>query len=420
LLIFLPGVLYTIIFCILFKWLDKKQPDKIRIGSTWIIFAFIAKIAAGIIYGYLYSHYYPQSDSWDYFSESLTDYYNLLHHPSAFFSFQTNAGSITDFFSTQNNAFWSNAGDNIVIKILAILNLFSGGNYYVSSILFNLFSFTGLYLIYITCATKLTGNKLLIFLVIFFLPSNLFWGSGIAKEGLIAFFSGLLIYTANQIISSSAYKVKNILLLIFSLFGILLMRTASALVCIPALTSWYISTKIKSRPYIIYALCYIIFIALFFLSALFSYKLNLPLNLANKQHQFLLLEGNSKLELTPLEPTFASYFSVLPQALNHIFFRPYFNEIETPFHLLTFTENLAILLIILVSILLAKKETLAKLVSPFPLFCISFALTGYLLIGYTVPFSGAIIRYKAFYTIFLLLPFIALINFRHPTKHIMF
>ena len=52
---------------------------------------------------------------------------------------------------------------------------------------------------------------------------------------------------------------------------------------------------------------------------------------------------------------------------------------------------------------------LLQLVNPFSLFCISLALTGYLLIGYTVPFSGAIIRYKALYTIFLLLPFINII-----------
>jgi hypothetical protein len=160
------------------------------------------------------------------------------------------------------------------------------------------------------------------------------------------------------------------------------------------------------------------FVVLFFLSAYFSHKFNLPLNLADKQHEFLLLEGNSKLELTPLEPTFASYFSVLPQAVNHIFFRPYFNEIETSFHLLTFAENLFVLLIILMCVLFAKKEMLFRLANPFCLFCISFALTGYLLIGYTVPFSGAIIRYKAFYTVFLLLPFISLINLKYSNKHI--
>jgi hypothetical protein len=419
LLIFLLGIFYTIIFCILFKWFDKKQHLKIRIGSKWIILAFVFKVIAGITYGYLYAHYFKESDSWTYFNESLTDYYNLLHHLPVFFSLQTNTGSITDFFSTQNNAFWSNAGDNILIKILGVFNLFSGGNYYVDSILFNLFSFIGLYLIYAVCAIKFTINKLWIFLVIFFLPSNLFWGSGIAKEGLIAFFSGLLIYTADKIISSAAHKVKNILLLMFGLCGILLMRTATALIFFPALISWYISTKIKSRSYIIYTMCYITFIALFFLSIYFNSKFNLPLNLADKQHQFLLLEGNSRLELTPLKPTFASYLSVLPQALNHIFLRPYLNEIKTPFYLLTFTENLLVLLIILMCVFFTKKQML-KLLNPFSLFCISLALTGYLLIGYTVPFSGAIIRYKAFYTIFLLLPFINFIDLKHLHKHIIF
>ena len=152
-----------------FKNLNKKEKKEIRISTSWLIAVFLIKITAGFIYGYLYSHYYTTSDSWDYFNDSLIEYNNLLHNPAAFFSIGTDKGSLTQFFSTANNAFWNNAGSNMVIKFLAILNVFSFGNYYVSCILFNIFSFAGLYLIYKTAALHFKANRFIIFILCFFI-----------------------------------------------------------------------------------------------------------------------------------------------------------------------------------------------------------------------------------------------------------
>jgi hypothetical protein len=138
---------------------------------------------------------------------------------------------------------------------------------------------------------------------------------------------------------------------------------------------------------------------------------NMPLNLANKQQEFFKLKANSTLPLTPLQPTLKSYTIIFPQAVNHIFLRPYPNELSTPFHLLALIENMFVLITIIICLLFGKNKISHLFNFPFSLFLLSVAITGFILVGYTVPFTGAIIKYKALYNVLFLIPFISSINY---------
>ena len=371
----------------------------------WLVPALMAKIIAGILYGYLYAHYFAVSDSWSYFRESLIDYRILLNNPSAFFRIRADTATITDFFSTAHNAFWSNAGENLLIKLMAVLNVFTGGNYYLTSILFNCFTFWGLYLFYSVAIKYFKGKGSLLIMFIFFLPSCLFWNSGMDKDGMVVFFAGLFIFYFDRCLTQKDL-FKSGLLCVLSFTGILFMRNFTAITFLPAAIAWLLCFRKRKNAYIYFAVVYIVCILLFFWSGTLNSTYNLPLRLAEKQHQFLSLEGNTKLPLTPLEPTFLSYLKVFPEAVNHVFWRPYITEIKSPFHLLSFLENLTVIVIIVLIIWITRKRTLLILHHPFSLFLLFIALANMLSIGYSVPFTGAIMRYKALYVIFLLLPFI--------------
>jgi hypothetical protein len=153
-------------------------------------------------------------------------------------------------------------------------------------------------------------------------------------------------------------------------------------------------------------------VLLFFLSVYFPPAFNLPLQLAEKQHQFLGLQANTVLPLTALEPDVGSYLRVLPEAVNHVFLRPYITEIKSPFHLMAFAEVVLVILIIILAFVTGDRHNLRGLCQPLYLSLFIVAVSGLLLIGYTVPFTGAIVRYKALYNVFLLIPFVAMINIR--------
>ncbi len=340
-----------------------------------------------------------------YFKESLTEYQNLLSHPSVFFSTGINFSNLTDFFSTADDALWSNMGENLLIKLLAVFNIFSGGNYYIDVIFFNALSFWGLCLIYFVVKKHIQKNRSLIFCIVFFLPSCLFWNSGIDKDGLIVFFTGTLMYAVDQCITVKP-TAKQLVICILSFAFIFLLRNVSALILLPAITAWWISVRAApTRSPLVYTIVYGTCIVFFFLSKNLPSRYNLPLKLAEKQHQFLTLEANTVLPLTPLQPTVKSYAEILPQAVNHVFLRPYITEITSPFHLMAFAEIILVALMIMLSVLSGRGYTVSRLLQPFCLFLIVFSLGGLLVIGYTVPFTGAIMRYKALYIVLLLLPF---------------
>ncbi|MFT3946634.1 MAG: hypothetical protein QM763_06635 [Agriterribacter sp.] len=371
----------------------------------WLVPALMAKIIAGILYGYIYAHYFPVSDSWMYFVESLADTKTLFNNPKVFFSINVDTATITDFFSNAPNAFWSNAGENLLIKLMAVLNVFSGGNYYLTSILFNCFPFWGLYLFYSLAHKYFPGKGSLLIMFIFFLPSCLFWNSGMDKDGLLVFFAGICMFYFDKCMSKNA-TIKNVLICLASFAGLLLIRNLSAITFLIAAIAWSVSYKTKRYAYLYFLGVYAICIGLFFWSGTSNNTYNLPAKFAEKQHQFLLLEGNTRLYLTPLEPTVLSYIKVLPEALNHVFLRPYITEIKSPFHLLSFAENLAVIVIIMLIINAAGRRTFFILHHPFSLFLLFIALSNLISIGYMAPFPGTIMRYKALFIIFLLLPFI--------------
>ncbi|MGN6494960.1 MAG: hypothetical protein ACTHLE_23440 [Agriterribacter sp.] len=396
-------LVYLIVISFVFIIINKKKGTPIH--SKWLIAAFIAKVLAGFAYGFVYAHYFEASDSWMLYNESLKEYHNLLHNPAAFFSTDMQFNSAGDLFSNADGATWKNTDDNLFIKLLGILNVLSGGSYYVTVVLFNFFPTLGLYYLYLTAQKQLSLNKLFLFLLIFFLPSCLFWNSGIHKDGLIVFFMGAFIYCVHQYIYNKPAIVPVFTALVCVAF-IFLFRNVTALLLLPATAAWcWTAQRSIKKTYLPYIIIYGIAITLFFFTALLPQKFNLPLQLALKQHDFLSLKGGSLLPLTPLEPTVASYCKVLPEALNHVFLRPYPGEISGIFQLMSFAETLLVLVIIIATSWKFRPAVGSIILRPFSLFLLAVAVSGLLLTGYIIPFTGAIVRYKSFYIVLLLIPF---------------
>ena len=120
----ITGLLYVTGFSLLFRRLNHQQGKPV--ADKWLIVAFAAKVMAGIAYGYIYAHIFEVSDSWVYFEASLIEYHQLLTHPSVFFSTGIHFNNAGDLFSAADDASWSNAGENLLIKLLAVFNVFSG------------------------------------------------------------------------------------------------------------------------------------------------------------------------------------------------------------------------------------------------------------------------------------------------------
>jgi len=96
------------------------------------------------------------------------------------------------------------------------------------------------------------------------------------------------------------------------------------------------------------------------------------------------------------------------------FFRPYAWESKGVLQLISSLEVIAFWLLVLFYFVRGEKKR--DLVQPMFLTFLFFGITLYLFIGYTVPFPGAIVRYKTIGELLMILPFLAGIRWQKATQ----
>src|SRR5690606_30923831 len=104
-----------------------------------------------------------------------------------------------------------------------------------------------------------------------------------------------------------------------------------------------------------------------------------------------------------------------PQAINHSLMRPYVTEIES-FNYVPFAIEI-ILVEILLLLFIFYREKMDQ-INPLVCCIIFFSLTFLLIIGYTIPIMGAIVRYRSIYFIFLLIPVLCLTDWNSVRRTI--
>lgn len=374
------------------------------------------KLILGCVYGYLFLKFYNGDDTWSYHYESLQEYQTLSHHPWQFvqdlFSHSYRKSQAITFFDTTNN-YWKDLQYSILIKLLAVFNVFSRGNYYTNVLFFNLLTFWGHYFFYKLFVNYFPEKRATAFAVIFLFLPFIFWQSGIRKDGLA--FIGLAgsLYYFVEYAKCKNYRHLIKAILFFSL--LLLIRNFIALSLIPVLAAFYACNYFKNKALYVFSIATLGFATLFFLSSLGPSGYNLPQKMAERQEAFQHLEGGSYMFVPQLVGTFSSYANVLPYAINHTFLRPYITEAKSPLLLFAAVETLIVLIIMALALLQIKRlKTIAE--HPLLMLLLFLALINYLMIGYTVPFAGAIVRYRVFFEVMLLLPMLIICDSKNKLE----
>jgi hypothetical protein len=247
------------------------------------------------------------------------------------------------------------------------------------------------------------NRKWIIIAGVFLLPSTLFWCSGVHKDGLILSATGITIYVFKKFLEKR-FLAKYIaafllsLLLVFSLRNYVLFAIAPALIC------WMLSVKFPAKKLTIFPAVYFCGLCLFFLVPLIIPSLDFPYFITQKQQEFLQLQGGSKVNIEPLQPSFMSFVSFLPNALDMAFLRPHFNEIKNFSYIPAAIEIVMLILLLMYCIFKADLKQL----EPAVMFFLFFSISIMLLAGYTIPFTSAIVRYRSFAWPFMITPLLCL------------
>lgn len=399
------------LYLVLFSWLITriKFIQQSGLPNYWLIGLFVLKVAAGVAYGWYYTtipNYEQSADTWKFFFDSKNDTALLFHDPLRYFTSIYDNPYDKDFrhlFSSVNS-YWNDLKHIYMVKIMSLFNVLSGTRYYVNVIFYSFITFFGPIAFIRVMNDLFPDRKLLITCGTFLFPSFLFWSSGIHKDGLIFLFLSLIVYVMYFGLKKKRLGIKEVFIILLLLTLIFPVRNHVVLACIPGLLAWWIAEKYFKRKWIAFALVTIIGTTIFFAVKYIHPKLDLPVSIVMRNKGFIMLGGNSFLPQRKLEANFLSFVQNAPQALNHTLVRPYVTEFLSPLYLASALEILFIWLMVSIWFFRFTDNPYKHSVVQF-LFLVSMVLL--LLTGYIVPQLGAIVRYRAIFFPFILVPIIA-------------
>lgn len=404
------------VYLVLFSWLITRVKFIKQAGlpNYWLVGLFVLKVAVGVCYGWYCTtipNYVSSADTWRFFFDAKTDTILLYKDPLRYFTsiYDNPYGKDYRHLFSSVNSYWNDLKHTYMVKIVSLFNIFSGSRYYVNVIFYSFITFFGPIAFIRVMNDVFPQRKLLITCSTFLLPSFLFFSSGIHKDGLIFTYISLMVFVMYFGLKKKGLSLKEMLIIGLLLVLIFPVRNHVVLACVPGLFAWWLAEKYFKRKWIAFVLVTIIGTATFFGGKLINPKLNLPISIVLRNKDFIRLGGNSFLPQRKLEPTFTSFIQNAPQALNHTLVRPYVTEFLSPLYLVSALEILLIWILVSVWFFRYTDNPYKHSVVQF-LFLTSMVLL--LLTGYIVPQLGAIVRYRAIFFPFILVPIIATISWK--------
>ncbi len=391
------------------------------ISTNKLVFAFLAKVIAGLLLGVVYTFYYTNrltSDTFKFFDDSKIMFNLLFEHPKWFLqmltSYHDDASYLLPYYDVMHNWYNKSAIFNdyrTQIRINTLLRFVSLGYYNVHAIIFSFLSFIGLTALLKLFIDDLKEKRNLLYIGVYFLPSVVFWGSGLLKDSLIFFATGITLYQLNKLFVNKTGKLFHGFFFILSFSFLMVIKFHNYILMVPLCFAYIVSKLYGKRKWLIFissvVVYYVVLIKIYYL--LPGYGL-IDL-LSKKQNEFIILaeqsRAQSQIQLTELTPNFWNAIANTPEALYHSFFRPWFWESKSPFILLAGFENMVILLLIAFCFLGFNAKT--KITSLF-LLSLFYVFSLFELIGLVTPVMGAMVRYKSQALPFLAFSIIHLTN----------
>ena len=408
----LAGIYFVLIsLFVLFYTSGKKgiEYKYLRLGLT-------AKIIGGISFGLIYMFYYGYGDTFTYFESAKILGDVFIEDPV--YGLQL-IFEVTDYVRVEDylyNQFLVNyyRGDDTftVIKIAGLLSALAFGGYFSTTILFSCFAFFGQWKLYQTFIDRYPNIKFELAVAHFFIPSVIFWGSGIMKDSLIIGFLGLLIYSIDQAFFQGKKKVKSIITILISTYFIYTIKSYVLLALAPAIIFWVFftfSSKIKNVvvKFVVFPLVFVLVSLLSVYGYLLVESIDKKFDSDRLMEQAYIYQINHYTEiekegtrsgytLGEFDKSFGGMVQKVFPAIGTTLFRPFPWEIKNFVMALSGLESFALTIFTLFVFYKVKIRNLLSYLGSdgFIVLVIVFTLFFAFIVGFSSYNFGALARYK--------------------------
>jgi len=364
--------------------------------------ALVIKLSAGLSLGLLYQYYYQAGDTWIFFHDAEKLANAIIDQPKNIFHFFWN-----DDFSPELALVNDQPRSLFLIKAVAILNLLTGNNYWITSLYLSTISFFTSWMLYRTMANQFPDLQKEVALSILCIPSILFWGSGIIKESLaIAALFGVTTLFISWYYRRSATVFSMIVGLFF--FWILwnlkyYWAGVWLAVVVPTKVIQILKNRlgwVNSNPKWSWFLFLLLALSLVSIIHPNFYYDRLLLVIVENHYAYLKLSNSGEaIHFYKLEPSFLNIIINSPWAFFSGVFRPFLFEATNLLQIGASIENLFLLVLFIWTIIRIKK--ILPQITELHLALITYIILLSIFLTLSTPNFGSLSRFKIGFTPFL-------------------
>ena len=370
----------------------------------------IAAICLGLLYQFYYvgeggdtfGYYYGAKRIWEFFLENPVNAFRIIFWNGEFgggiYQLVSRIPHYTDYSAFQ------------IDRFAGFFGLFTFGNYTGIALLFAVLSFSGSWALYASLKKHYPDINKWLAVAILFIPSVVFWGSGILKDTLTFSVLCWMIWAFMNLTIFQKKRVFSILVLVLGFLLIFTIKKYILLIFLPALILWFYRVHIgKVRNSFIRAVLTPVMLALMVFSGYraviavgeddpkYSVE-NLTQTVYVTAHDIRYWTGReagSGYDLGTIPETTQDMLMMFPAAINVSIFRPYLWEVSNPLMLMLALESFIFLLIVIVLIYKIRLRLIQHFLNdPFLIFALVFTLGFAFAVGISTWNFGTLVRYK--------------------------
>lgn len=360
----------------------------------FIFFVFCTKVVIGVAFGLIYQNYFNGGDTFLYFKDSKLIHDTFLKYPNYYISSLLGLNPELPhervFTYPSSHLFWKDLGTYVLVHVYAFMRIFTFGYYSLHIFWIALLSLVGNIYFYRVFWNRSTFPPVFLLGILFFMPSIIFWTSGLHKEVFIYLGFGCLLYGLKNF--SSYPRAKWLIfggLLLLGLFRPYLLG-----ICFPLFIAFLILWKQKRFIFLKFSLVNSLIILSGILLSYAIWKGGIFSIFSNKQAEFLAEQGNSDVAILQIHSTnLWEIILTLPEILVQTIIQPVLWECKNIWQYLASLEVIGIFGFV-IFVLIKRKFQKFKW-DPTLCFILFYALANLLIIGLLVDNTGAIARYRS-------------------------
>jgi len=372
--------------------------------------ALTVKIIGALAVGFIYQFYYSSGDTFSYHTHGSRIIWEVLvDDPSSGLSLLFSNDSHDLYKYSSQIIFFNDPSSFFVVQLATLFDLITFSSYSGTAVLFAFVSFLGLWYLFRAFYEMFPHLYKRIAVCALFIPSVVFWGSGILKDTIVMACLGFATWLIKRIFIDRNRSVSAVFFLLISLMVIYTVKKYVLLCYLPVTLLWvYARSMQQIRQAMLRVMLVPIFLVVTIVSGYYAVQKvgeDDPKYALDKIAQTARItaydigfwsgrNAGSGYSLGELDGSFGNLVAHMPQAINVSLFRPYLWEVKNPLMVLSALEAFALLVITVFLFLRSPLGFLRSLGNPNVLFCLVFSVSFAFAVGVSTYNFGTLNRYR--------------------------